>query len=378
MIDGSVATTGVEALDSVLGGLYWGDNVVFDADDRASVEPFYGAAAESGEAYAQTAYVVVDSDRDEVAKRFPGFAVLDARPGAPLAQPRLLLDAVRKVAGGGRSLVLFDSLVAMAELWGLDVAARFFRRGCPLLLELGAIAYWWLPGGEAGRVLRRDVEEVTQCVLTIAGGRLRISKAEGRPPGVQGTVFRYRHAAGSPELAPAPGAARIGAALHSVRVQRGLSQTDLARMAGVSPSAISQAERGQRGLSLETLLSLSAGLHITLDELLRGEVAPGYRLGRRHDPRQLPVGQAVPLLDDPEAGLRTFVVRLTPGESSAPPLAHKGVELVAIVDGLVQVVLTGSRPVLRRGEVLLAEQSGITSWRNAGEGDALLLWIPRD
>ena len=66
----------------------------------------------------------------------------------------------------------------------------------------------------------------------------------------------------------------------------GSAQSELAQLAGVSASAISQAERGQRGLSLQTLLDLSARLDITIDELLRGEVAPGYRLARRDDPRR--------------------------------------------------------------------------------------------
>jgi transcriptional regulator with XRE-family HTH domain len=266
----------------------------------------------------------------------------------------------------------------MAESWGEETALRFFARTCPLLLEIGAVAYWTLTPASHTAATRREIGEVTQCVIAVAEGRLRIVKAEARPAGVQGSIFRYRLENGRPELTVAPTAARLGAALRAVRTNRGLSQGELARLAGVSPSAISQAERGQRGLSLETLLELTTRLNITLDELLRGQVAPGYRLGRRHDPRLLPGGQPVPLLDDPEAGLRAFVVRLGVGEAGGPPLAHKGVELVAIVDGLVQVVLTGSRPVLRRGEVLLAEQSGITSWRNAGEGDALLLWIPRD
>jgi transcriptional regulator with XRE-family HTH domain len=43
----------------------------------------------------------------------------------------------------------------------------------------------------------------------------------------------------------------------------------------VSPSAVSQAERGRRGLSLETLMRLSRELHLTLDELLGGQVTKG-------------------------------------------------------------------------------------------------------
>ena len=37
-------STGIDAVDAVLGGLYWGDNVVWQLD-RVPVQPFYGAIA---------------------------------------------------------------------------------------------------------------------------------------------------------------------------------------------------------------------------------------------------------------------------------------------------------------------------------------------
>lgn len=161
-------------------------------------------------------------------------------------------------------------------------------------------------------------------------------------------------------------------------MQRHLSQSELARLAGVSPSAVSQAERGQRGLSLETLLDLTARLGITLDELLRGEVEPGYRLARRHDPRRTADGKPLPLLDDPETGLRAYLLRLPPKGSAELGFAHKGVELITVGAGLVQVVLATGRPVLRQGEALLAERSGISSCRNIGDQEALVFWVLRD
>ena len=229
--------------------------------------------------------------------------------------------------------------------------------------------------------MRRTVEEVTQCVFRVDQERLRIAKADGRPPGVEGGVFRCSEEDGLPVLTPSPIVARIGAALRSARVQRSLSQSDLARLAGVSLSAISQAERGQRGLSLETVLQLSAKLNVTLDDLLRGEVATGYRLGRRRYPprrRGAEWGEPLPLLDDREAGLRAYLVRLPPRGTVEPHMSHKGVELVAVASGLVQVLLATGRPVLRAGEVLIVEEATIGGWRNLGVGEAALFWILRD
>jgi transcriptional regulator with XRE-family HTH domain len=373
-----VASTGNAELDETLGGLFWGDNVVFEVADPPAVEPFYRAVAAVEEQFDQRLYISLSGGRAAVT----GFSQIDASAGGQLAQPAPLLRAiVDRCRRGERNLLLFEPMEAMIERWGSEVAARFFAHCCPQLLELGAIAYWAVPSGELYPGLRRTIEEVTQCVLAVGESRLRVAKADGRPPGIEGSVFRYREFDGLPALTPAPVVARVGAALRAARTQRQLSQSQLARLAGVSPSAVSQAERGQRGLSLETLLELTGNLSMTLDELLRGEVVAGYRLGRRHHPQSRRAEAnhpPLPLLDDPGSGLRAYLVHLPPRGSGSPHVAHKGTELVAVANGLVQVVLANGRPVLRRGEVLLVETTTIERWRNLGPAEATLFWILRD
>jgi transcriptional regulator with XRE-family HTH domain len=379
MIDDGAASTGVGALDAALDGLFWGDNVVWEAEDAAATAPFYAALADQRAAYDLAAYVTLTRSPDEVRAAHPGFEVLDARPRSDLSRPAPLLQAIfERCDRAERSLLLFDPLDAMAARWGTDTARTFFVRCCPHLLEVGAIAYWTVGLGPALAPLRREIAEVTQCVLALGEGRLRIAKAEARGPGVEGNVLRCRVADGRPEVEAAPAAARLGTALRAVRTQRHLSQSDLARLLGISPSAVSQAERGRRGLSLETLLDASSKLDLTLDELLRGDVNPGYRLARRHDPRRRSDGRPLPLIDDRQAGLRAYLLTLAPRCQATPHLTHKGVELVAVVSGLVQVLLENARPVLRRGETLLAERTAVVGWRNLGEGDATLFWILRD
>jgi transcriptional regulator with XRE-family HTH domain len=373
----AVASTGVRELDSALGGLYWGDNVVWEQDAPDAAEPFYRAVARTAPSYAWAAFVAVERDPAELKGAYPELEVVAAGPGTDLAQPRALLNEIRRRARPDQGdLLLFDSLDAMAASWGEEAARAFFTNCCPMLLDVGAIAYWSLTPSAHPPRLRKEVEAVTQCVLSLADGRLRVTKAEGRPPRTQGSVFRI--GGDGAGLEPAPAAARLGAALRAVRLQRGLNQSEIARLAGVSPSAVSQAERGQRGLSLETLLELTDKLQITLDDLLQGEAAPGYRLARRHEAPTSTSEAPLALLDDPAAGLRAYLVRIPPRGRGAPPFAHKGAELVAVADGLVQCVLDGGRPVLRSGEALLAERSTVASWRNLSDREAALFWIVRD
>jgi transcriptional regulator with XRE-family HTH domain len=375
------AGTGVAELDRALGGLYWGDNVVWVWEGGAvsSQGAFYNAIARRREDFGGTGYIVASSDPAEVQARWPWIEILDARMGAPAASPRGLLEVVRRFCvRTRRPLLLFDSLEALSGRWGIRIASDFFGRCCPMLLDLGAIAYWSVPGASQYRTLQREIEQITQCIIVVGEGRVRISKAEGRPPGAQGQLFRYSVQDGTPQLQPAQAVARVGAALRAYRLRRELSQSDLARLAGVSPSAISQVERGERGLSLETLLGLAGRLNITLDELLGGEVTPDYRIGRRRRLDDVSAGSVLPLLDDAEAGLRAYLVSMPRSATVEAPFTHKGAELVGVVSGLVQVVLGSGRPVLRRGETLLASRRGIDAWRNVGESDAQCLWVLRD
>jgi transcriptional regulator with XRE-family HTH domain len=373
-----VATTGIPELDEALGGLFWGDNVVLEVANPLAAEPFLRAVASAPEQYDQCLYVGLSGASEAVR----GFDLIDARPAGELAQPAPLLRAiVERCLVTERNLLVFEAMESMVDRWGTEVTGRFFSHCCPRLLELGAIAYWSVPSGERGRRLRRTIEEITQCVLVVEDSHLRIAKADGRPPGIEGSVFRYSETDGLPSLEPAPVVARLGAALRAARTQRDLSQSDLARLAGVSPSAISQAERGRRGLSLETLLQLTANLNMTLDELLRGEVVAGYRLGRRSRPRTRGAAsdhEPLPLLDDPAAGMRAYLIHLPPLQSGTPHVTHKGTELIAVANGLVQVVLQTGRPVLRQGEALLVEAAVIERWRNLGRSEAMLFWVLRD
>jgi hypothetical protein len=133
-------------------------------------------------------------------------------PAAPLAE-----DAYQKSYHATYDALLSQPVVTSdgrpASRWGMRGASDFFGRCCPMLLDLGAIAYWSVPGASQYRTLHREIEQITQCVIVVGEGRLRISKAEGRPPGVQGQLFRYSVQDGTLRLEPSPAAARVGAVL---------------------------------------------------------------------------------------------------------------------------------------------------------------------
>jgi transcriptional regulator with XRE-family HTH domain len=357
----------------VLGGLYWGDNVVWQLD-AAPVEPFYSAIAGLSDAFETRTFVSMGSAVD--AFDVTGLAVIGAGPGSDLAQPADLLREIHRISHPrARRLLLFESLDSMVRAWGASNTRGFFARCCPMLLEVGAIAYWSMSARDTPSTVRDTVEAVTQCVLRVDERSVRVSKAEGRDEGVRGSVLHWHEEEGRPVLAPAELVGRVAASLRAVRRARELSQHDLAGLAGVTASAISQAERAERGLSLATLVRLSSALGVTIDDLLRGEDPDVYRIGRRTEDPQLGPEHTMTLLGSADSDLRVDLVHLDAREAGAPTGNQKGTGIVAVASGLVQVQVAGQTPAVRHGEVLVADSDRVQGWRNLGQTETVLFWI---
>ncbi|HVE45514.1 MAG TPA: helix-turn-helix domain-containing protein [Acidimicrobiales bacterium] len=372
-------SSGVADIDDLLGDLIPGDNIVWVSDYQELLTRLENAFIEEGlRTGVPSCYVTTESSPREVGRRLGREAVvLDARPEGKFSDPMLLEQTLVEAAREAPGRVAIDGLHVFARRWGAPRALGFFTRVCPRLFDLGAIAYWRAPRRALGSAFIEEVRKVTQCVVEERRRQLRVVKAEGRPSSLQGKLFRVELGDDRGIKIHAERAlGRLGEGLARLREERHLSQADLARLAGVSASAISQAEAGLRGLSVDTLLGLSEQLGVGIDDIL-GNVHEGdYVLARRD--RSGGPSKQVPLLDDPKAGLRAYLVNLGAAESGAPPRHHKGAELVLVASGLVQVDLGVETPVMRAGDALLASRVPVVGWRNLLGEPARLFWIIRD
>lgn len=372
-------SSGIGDLDELLSGLFTGDNVVWLLDQGCELklanifDSFLIQGAEDGMccSYVRTGDSIVRTKRS----RGIDVKVFDARRGA-LADPIRLEQAIVAQERECPGRVVFDDLDSMVERWGRDRTLGFFTRVCPQLFDIGSIAYWLGTRGKLGPRVLDQITKATQCVFELGRGQLRVMKAEGRV-GVEGRIVRMTdNPDGRLDLEQERALGRLGEGLRRVREQRGLSQSEIATLAGVSPSAISQAEGGQRGLALDTVLTLAESLDVPLDTLLATKTSSDYVVRRRD--RAGAWAGVVPLIDDPNGGLRAFVVSLGPGESGSPPTTHKGSELVLVAAGLVQVDLGTAMPVMRVGDAVLATRVPIAGWRNLLSKPAVFYWVLRD
>ncbi|MCZ7534197.1 MAG: helix-turn-helix domain-containing protein [Acidimicrobiia bacterium] len=362
--------TGEPTLDDLLGGLLPGDNIVWVGDQRELHNRIEGSFLMTADG---PATLVALNDLPD-AKALPGVDLVDGRPGRPHADLLTLeREIIHRGSHPGARIVIRD-LDALVRRLGSKGALGFFARTCPRLFDQGAVAYWRASRQGTSSILD-GIQRITQCVIDHTSGRLRVVKAEGRLHAV-GRIFDVAIGPDGITLDEVRVLGRLADGIRRLRTSRGLTQSEIARLADVSPSAISQVESGQRGLSLDTLLTLGTALNVSIDELIGYQPDPGYILARRD---RIPARRGVvPLLDNPEAGLRAYLVTLGAGESGEPHAVHKGAELVLVGTGVVQIVLNEETPVLRAGDALLVTTDAIHGWKNLLPETTRLFWIVRD
>lgn len=373
------ASSGLPELDALIGGVIPGDNIVWVVDDLAVLPPVVGAFVAG--ANGQPVTVVDPGEPDGASSLSPASPVslverLDASPGHEFADPVRLEQELVERGRRAPGRVVVTGLDVFVRRWGASRALAFFSRVCPQLFDLGAVAYWCVDRNAVDARFVDGVRRVTQCVLEIERGHLRVLKAEGRSDDVQGRVVQVRREGDTLRFEAERALGRLAEGLRRVRRERNLTQAQVAALAGVSASAISQAESGHRGLSLDTLLVVADRLGCDIGDLVARRPPAGYVLARRD---RLEAGPGIAaLLDDPAAGLRAYLVSLGPGEAGEPPVAHKGGELVVVAQGLVVVDLGDETPVVRSGDAVLATKVPVLGWRNLLAEPARLFWILRD
>ena len=404
-------STGIDALDELPSGLGVGDNVVWQAPDPADIEPFVEAFLATAHGDTPLTYLSFRLPPAEVLARFSQvwdrerFTLLDGWTGSrhasshpavtaaglpPRAQVRRLKDPtdmeqvnrelseIEDDLGPGARYV-FDDLTSMQRLWGPEAALASFLRWCPRLYQERTVAYWLLER-EAFRSRLADITQVIlDLVATPAERTFQVVKADGHPASVAGRTLRYvvgddrqiqvpQQAAGVQE--------RIGEQVRAERIAAGLSQTELARRIGVTPSALSQVERGRHGLSGETLTRLWATLGVPFGPGA-SPASPPYRLARRGARQPVTPGPGLSgetVLQDP-SGLGVYELTVAAGTSGRRPFETKQPELVLVLEGALELQLGQESRTLQQGDAVLVPSQPVTGWRNPAREPARVLWV---
>ncbi|MEW6672663.1 MAG: helix-turn-helix domain-containing protein [Thermodesulfobacteriota bacterium] len=422
-------SSGVGQLDRLLNGLFIGDNVVWydDAGSLASVFCLNFMQA-SQQQRKPMIYVSFDrSPRNLLDKLGPlaaykNLILLDCFTHGKGAGADVFLDFYKHQTGDwpcrivrveeprkidrvtdafygihkslkGDVRFVFESLTGMQELWeGEEHLLAFYSHSCPRLYELNTIAYWIIEKEAHSARLKARINQIAQVAVDLSVRRgktsLTILKAEKRDPQHLNTPHPYwsrdltvvfdSETRTSSRIA-------LGSRLKKLRTKRGLSQTELARLVGVTPSTISQVESNQIYPSLPALFKIAEILSVEAGSFFQETSAqPGQAVFKAADAQEikipdlprdiLTVKLLTPVDLDPKA--EPFLIEIPAnGSLHAHFFIHKGEEAGYLLSGKLQMELNKSVYSIDPGDLIYLTADIPSGWKNPGPGPARLLWF---
>ena len=422
-------TSGVSQLDQLLGGLFIGDNVVWH-DDAGSLAwtfclNFLNASQREGK---PIIYVSFDRSPKVLLDKLGGLAsytnltVLDcftSGKGASSSiftkfyeQPRgesacrvIRVEEPRDVSSFSETLysvhaplsgdvrLVFESLTGMEELWGGEEAlANFYSHSCPRLYELETIAYWIMEKNAHSTRLKAQIAQIAQVVLDLSVKRgttsLTILKAEKRDISNLQKPYTYwtkDHGVFFDQEKRTTSRLDLGHRIKEMRTKRGLSQTELAKMIGVTPSTISQVENNLIYPSLPALLKVAEVLQVEPGSFFRETQGEGTGFIFKSEdyqevfletlPAEAGLAQRLTPLDFPGRS-EPFLIEVNPGENVGTHFfSHKGEEFGFLISGRLELRHQGRTQLIRPGDVVYLTSEAPSGWKNPGPETARLLWI---
>jgi transcriptional regulator with XRE-family HTH domain len=194
-----------------------------------------------------------------------------------------------------------------------------------------------------------------------------------------------------------PGYPQLGERLRAARSARHLSLRDLADRLGLSPSLISQIERGRANPSVSTLYAIVNELDVSLDDLLFSDRRPAERapseelaavpgaanrpvqLGRQRQRIRLASGVIWERLTTrSEPGVEFLYVVYEVGGASSPADAyqrHAGHEWGYVVSGVLQVRIGFDEYVLQPGDSISIDSTIPHRLANHGDTPVHAIWF---
>lgn len=397
-MDAPVApTSGTEVLDALVDGVHIGDNLVVLADADEVLDLLLARYRAAAEGHAPLVLITVrEAWRGPVPA---GVEVLDwsaVLTGQPAALPHALPadasleDALADVRAaddrvGSGAVFAFDRLSAVQDAWSDEAALELFLATCPRLYRRRSLALWPLELGAHRPSFLRRLTEVTQVVVEATRSEdadaafvLTVRKADGRSADVVGRSRTARvvdgDLVGVGEVMSTR--QRLGSMIREQRLASGLSQAEVARRVGITPSALSQVERGVRGPGGDTLVRLWEVLGVPFGPA--EAEADGYRISRRsgREQRQLQPGLVGEQLLQGRGAGELWSLLVGPGaRGDHGPFDVKVAESVTVVRGVLDLQLGGRTETLHEGDALFTDRTPVQGWSNPGTSATELVWV---
>jgi transcriptional regulator with XRE-family HTH domain/KaiC/GvpD/RAD55 family RecA-like ATPase len=429
-IEKSRVVTGIDHLDQLIDGLYVGDNVVW-YDDAGSLAPvFYlnfilasqansrpliyvsfdrspknlldklGSLANNNHLTILDCFTYGKGSGSEVFLRFYD----DGQPDQTCQIIRIedphndhhVMEAVYNAHAQfeGDVRLIFESLTGMQELWGgEDHIINFYSHSCPRLYELSTVAYWIIEKRAHSQRLRARINQVAQVAIDLSVKRgktsLTVLKAENRDLETLNKPYQYWSKGLDVMFDSDPrtsGRIDLGIRLKELRIRQGLSQTELAKLVGVTPSTISQIESCLIYPSLPALFKMAEALNVNVGHVFTEPPdRPTYPFifpsseTRQVKLANLPKDHIIVkslMTSERVARSEPFLIEI-PGKTnlSGHFFNHKGDEFGYLLNGELQVKMGATFQKVTTGDVVYLTTEVPVQWENTKSKSAHLIWL---
>lgn len=416
----SKINSGIADLDNLIDALYVGDNVVWEVEAGTSPEIFmlnfirqslsedhhviYVSFNQSphtilrkiGDTGQKGKFVLLDCFTSGKGKNDRAFARFyenscDARvirvedPGNVEQFTALLASLEDSTPSGGR--YVFESLTGMQDLWGDENRTyKFFTHMCPLLYDLGTVAYWILEKDAHSQKFKANLRHITQVVLELFKRKdklwIKALKLEGRPNREAFKPHMYEinnneTVVITPVKKEAP--LDIGKRIKELRVRTGMSQKELADKVGLTPSFISQLENNQIAPSLNSFIQICDALGVSLSDTLEKKAEDAQWIIRKDRILSHPSYQ--------DAGMKAFsivqngsmaasLIVIEPyGQVKGQVISPGGQKLLYVLRGDVSIIIDGRGGILRSGDSIFLKKEVCSLMKNEGGDNAEILMM---
>ncbi|QCR31176.1 helix-turn-helix domain-containing protein [Lysinibacillus sp. SGAir0095] len=169
----------------------------------------------------------------------------------------------------------------------------------------------------------------------------------------------------------------IGLKVEQYRKNAGLSLRELAKQADITPSMLSQIEKGHSNSSIQTLKSLAKVLDVPVFTFLMDELDTRELVVRKEERKQIIIDGLEYELVSPDftSQIATAIMHLKPGKSSSEtPMSHKGEEVAYVVKGPIQLSLLGDEYTLMTGDSVKIPAQALHMWSNPADEQVSILF----
>lgn len=430
IIEKKPVSSGIERLDSLLGNILIGDNVVWydDAGSLATVfclnfmkvslkenKPLIYVSFDRspknlldklGSLARNTSLTILDcftngkGERADIFQKFYEASSRDlqcriVRVKNPEKPEELVrnLESAHSEFGGNDVRFIIESITGMQDLWGgEDHVLKFYTHSCPRLYELNTVAFWIIEKKAHSQRLRAGINQIAQVALelTLKRGKtfLSILKAEGRDIETINRPYNYavRGLDVILEGKRQPSVYNdIGAQLKEYRTSRGFSQTELARLVGVTPSTISQVEGGQILPSLPALLKMAEILSVDVSSFFQGQITGQESIVYSSDSRvqinaENPLKENIRIErlapDSVSSNMTSYIIEIAPcTEITGHFFYHKGEEVGYVLEGVISIKTENGIFSASSGDLVCLRTETPQWWKNDADIPARMLWI---